>query len=190
MPADPQVFVLTVLQPVASAMVEPDAGGFGDDGGFVPRKPIENRGWRPSVIPAEGLLVAIRAGAKWWASNAAPGSVRGKPRTTPDPHGLAWVRERWSAMPPADALPTSAVLGCVRVRAAVDIRGDVPPGMWDGPRDVAARSPWTLGPIAWIIDRGWRLPKPMPWSLGEMGLRPAAPEIAAACLAAGARVAA
>lgn len=127
------VSILTVNQPIAAAMTTPDAGGFGDDGGFLPRKPLENRRWRPRSIPAGGLLVAIRAGAKWWG----PGM---KPTSRPNPDGLAWVRERWPDLPDPSTLATSAVVGVVRVRTAVRVHRFADE-TWSGPGRSRSRSP-------------------------------------------------
>lgn len=195
--APARVSILTVLQPIAAAMTTPDYGfpQFGDDGGFVPRKPIENRRWRPRKVPAGGLLVAVRAGAKWW-------NPIGKPTAQPSAEGLAWVRERWPEMPDPDDLPTSAVVGVVRVRLAARLHRFVDGGIaaveplpGDGPTECVwlnqvERSPWVLGPIAWVVDRAWALPEPFPWRPGGLSLEVAPPEIAALCLATGATLAA
>lgn len=172
---------LTVLQPVASAMVSPNAGGFGDDGGFVPAKPIENRKYAPRNIPREGLLVAVHAGLRWW------GGPDDAPNASPTPEGLAWVRERWPAMPAWPDLPLGVVVGCVRVRAAIDLRK--PPKLWAVSwSNVAETSPWKLGPVCWVIDRAWRLEHPIP-RRGMVGFGIADGEVEKACRAAGARTA-
>lgn len=203
------VRVLTVNQPVASAMVTPDerlwASG-SELGGFVPVKPVENRSWAPSSdpdagpwqrggeVPHAGILVAVHAGRAWWPR---PGGKKSS-GARPDPKMLAWVRERWPEMPEPGDLPLRAVVGCVRVRAffrIADLAGSaqVDMGLGGEPeerrrwRQVVQGSPWLLGPVAWYVDRAWRLREPVPHLPGTLGLSAAPEAVERACLDAGAR---
>ncbi len=162
------VYGLTVLQPVASAMVDVGPGRTAGR----PAKPVENRGWAPTAkLP---LLVAVHAGARAW-----PG-----PGGTGWDEGAAWVGERWPAMPSRSLadFPLSAILGVVRVVDVCSVRGPVIPSMF-GPAWRPDELPWVLGPRCWVIDRAWRLPAPLPCR-GHMNLWRLPPDLAAVCSAA------
>lgn len=120
---------LSVHQPWASALV---AGP----------KDVENRPWRPTWLPPDGLWLAIHA-----------------TKRPIDGRDLDAVRSLWPAARQRAHWPTGAILGLVHVDRVVDLRAE----------PHALRSPWAVGPLCWHVDRRIALEDPLPCR-GQQGL--------------------
>jgi len=120
---------LTLWQPWATALAQGP-------------KDVENRGWQPAWMPADGLWLAIHAAKRAMAGE-----------------DLAFVRGLWPEARRRSEWPRGAIVGLVHVDRVIDLRR--PPEGWS--------SPWAVGPMCWHVDQRIALEDPLPCR-GQQGL--------------------
>ena len=134
------IFGYTFQQPYGSAIVDGP-------------KRDENRGKPPPLrLKGRAFWIAIHAGATFYDGATEAGFRR--PRI-----GHFTSAALWPACPDFATLPTRCILGAARVVG------------WEEYGHLDARRPWAFGPWVWCLDRTViRLPRPLPWQKGALGL--------------------